>query len=608
MTTTPAEPHWDLASIYPSLESEAFASDLASAETEVAALEELVATHALGSGRDLGDATATVFEAVVDGTNRIEDRLSTLLAYLGLTISVDAFDDSAQAQRSSLTPLLTRLSTAATRVTAWLGSIDVEALCEATPVAAERRYALDRAEIDARYLMSDDLEELAAALVPSGGEAWGRLHGSLTSRHTVRADIPGRDPGAEYALSQLKNLQSDADPSVRRAAFDAERDLLDRDAVAFAAAMNGVKGQVRELSDRRGWAHPLDASLHANAIDRDSLAAMQSACREAFPAFRRYFAAKAGLLGKPALDWWDLRAPLPGIDGGSFTWDEAKRFVEAQFLTYDRHLGEYARTAFDRGWIDVPPRKGKRSGAFCMRVVGARESRIMLNFGGTLDDVFTLAHELGHGYHNQCMFDADRDAWQRSTPMTLAETASIFCETIVVSALLDEADDETALAILEQDLQGTAQLVVDIDSRFRFEKAVFDRRAERELSIDEFRGIMLDAQAATYGEGLRGDTRHPDMWAQKGHYYSAHRSFYNYPYTFGYLFGLGLYAAFRENPDGFQARYRELLASTGMADAATLGARFGIDIRDPDFWRSSLVVARDRVDRFERLAAGTPAG
>ncbi len=231
----------------------------------------------------------------------------------------------------------------------------------------------------------------------------------------------------------------------------------------------------------------------------------------------------------------------------------------------------------------------------------------MLNFGGTLDDVFTLAHELGHGYHNQCMFDADRDAWQRSTPMTLAETASIFCETIVVSALLDEADDDTALAILEQDLQGTAQLVVDIDSRFRFEKAVFDRRADRELSIDEFRGIMLDAQAATYGEGLRADARHADMWAQKGHYYSARRSFYNYPYTFGYLFGLGLYAAYREHPAGFQARYRELLAATGMGDAAELGARFGIDIRDPAFWRSSLDVARARVDRFERLARATTA-
>ena len=247
----------------------------------------------------------------------------------------------------------------------------------------------------------------------------------------------------------------------------------------------------------------------------------------------------------------------------------------------------------------MPPRSGKRDGAFCMGWRGA-ESRILLNYQPSLDSVSTLAHELGHGYHNLCL--AGRTPLQRQTPMTLAETASIFCETIAVNAALEGARGDEKLYILETQLQGQAQVVVDIHSRFLFEQGVFGARGARDLAPSELSERMLEAQRATYGDGL-SDELHRYMWAVKGHYYSAGLSYYNYPYTFGLLFGLGLYAQYRQDPDAFKAGYDDLLSSTGLADAATLAARFGIDTRDGAFWDSSLDVIRQNIGAYENMAA-----
>lgn len=253
-------------------------------------------------------------------------------------------------------------------------------------------------------------------------------------------------------------------------------------------------------------------------------------------------------------------------------------------------------------WIDVAPRDGKAGGAFCLPVRGD-ESRVLLNFGGTFDSVSTLAHELGHAYHNTQL--ADRTPLQRATPMALAETASIFCETILIQASLARAADDPArrLVILETDLQNACQVVVDIHSRFLFETAVFDKRAGRPLSVAELREHMTSAQQEAYGSGLRPDALHHDMWAVKPHYYST--AFYNWPYTFGLLFGLGLYARFEDDPDRFRSGYDDLLSATGLGTAAALAARFGIDVGDEAFWTASLDVLRRRIDDFEELVQAT---
>jgi oligoendopeptidase F len=230
------------------------------------------------------------------------------------------------------------------------------------------------------------------------------------------------------------------------------------------------------------------------------------------------------------------------------------------------------------------------------------ESRVLLNFDGSVDSVQTLAHELGHAYHNSVL--ADRTALQRRTPMALAETASIFCETIMVQAGLGQAGDSQRLALLNVDLQGACQVVVDIHSRFLFEREVFGRRQRTTLSVNELNGLMTEAQLATYGDGLDPAALHPYMWAVKPHYYSS--AFYNWPYCFGLLFGIGLYARYRADPGAFRAGYDHLLSSSGMATAAELGARFGLDIDDRAFWEASLDVLRERIDDFVAAVGESP--
>ncbi len=609
MSQTETLHHWQLTSIFPRLESPEFESAKAELKTRVDGLERFMDERGVEAPAALQEGAAPVldeqvatFDALVEKFNDLYTRFWTVRAYLTGFIATDAFNDRAQAEASALNPLSSKLSFLGTRFTAWVGALDEDALLGASQTAKDHAYLVRRSKEGAQHLMIGEAEELIAALNSSSGGAWAKLHGDLISRDTIRAVVPGRDE-AEYPLTELRNLQSDSDPEVRRAAYEAELELLEKNVVPFAAALNSIKAQVNELSQRRGWESALDEAVFESHITRESLSAMQAACEAHFPLFRRYLKAKAKFLGQDALAWYDLLAPVTVGTPRRFTWEEAQTFVVDAFRSYSDKLADFAQKSFDEGWHDVPPRKGKRNGAFCMGVPGVQESRIMHNFGGQLDDVFTLAHELGHAYHNACSFEQGRTELQDDTPMTLAETASIFCETIVVNAMLKEADDTERLAILEQDLLGSTQLVVDIHSRFLLEQGVFEKRRERELSVDELKGLMLDAQAATYGEALRGDARHPLMWAHKGHYYSTGRSFYNFPYTFGYLFGLGLYAQYQAKPEGWHERYDALLGRTGMADAAPLAAGFGIDIEDRGFWEGSLKVAEARVQEYEALVA-----
>jgi oligoendopeptidase F len=267
------------------------------------------------------------------------------------------------------------------------------------------------------------------------------------------------------------------------------------------------------------------------------------------------------------------------------------------FGGYSPALAALVERARRDEWIDAEPRTGKVGGAFCLPI-RAGESRVMLNFDGSADSVQTLAHELGHAYHNTNL--GERTPLQRQTPMALAETASIFCETIMVEAGLAATPADQRLGLLDTDLQGSCQVVVDIHSRFLFEREVCERRADKTLSAPELCEHMAAAQLATYGDGLDPDVLHPYMWAVKPHYYSS--AYYNWPYTFGLLFGIGLYARYTEDPERFRQGYDDLLASTGLADAAELTSRFGIDVRDEAFWTSSLDVVRGRIDEYVTLA------
>jgi pepF/M3 family oligoendopeptidase len=599
MTTSVGEilPHWDMTVVYPSLDSPEFDHDLTTVRQSFDDMTALFDRLGIDRRDDqaTNDDAIAAFDTVIVALNDLLERFATLRAYAYSFVATDSRNEQAQAALSLLMQDSVKLTKLLKRLTAWIGGLDVETLTQHSAVARDHAYLVRRAAEEARHLMSPAEEELAAELDLSGGIAWTRLYQNLTSQIMVPIEREGQV--VELPMSQVRNLARDPDRQVRRRAHEAELAAWERAALPIAAALNSIKGQVLALGRRRRWATPLDASLFDNGIDRATLDAMMSAAREFFPDFQRYLRAKARLLGVERLAWYDLFAPVGG-GGRGWQFSDAEAFIVTQFARYSPRLGDFAARAFRERWIDAEPRAGKAGGAFCMSL-RRDESRILVNHDSTADSMFTMAHELGHGYHNLNL--AQHTMLNRDTPMTLAETASIFCETIVRNAALQDASRDETLEILEAFLSGACQVVVDITSRFLFETALFEQRAVRDLSVSELCALMIAAQKQTYGDVLDERTLHPFMWAVKGHYYSSGFSFYNYPYMFGLLFGLGLYAEYQRAPDAFQARYDDLLASTGLASPIDLAARLGFDLRAPAFWRASLEVIRNDIDRFEAL-------
>jgi pepF/M3 family oligoendopeptidase len=595
---TESLPRWDLTPFYPSLESRELAGAHEAIGAGVARLTALYDTHDVRDGApvELDDETITAFEQVVRETNELQDEVRLVNAYLYAFITTDVHEDRAAAMHSQLQTQLAPLRTLSTRFAAWVARLGAETLIEKSQVAADHAWPLRKAEFAATHQMSEAEEGLAAELNLTGGSAWNRLHGDVSARLT------GSVNGEDLAITVIRNLAMDGDAGVREAAYRAELVAWESASVPLAAAMNGIKGEANVVNRRRGWEDSLAPALYYNAVDRTTLEAMQSAVVNSFPDFRRYLRTKARVLGHGdrGLPWWDLFAPVGDPAASACTWDDAVGTVRAAFASYSPALASLAERAFAEGWVDAEAHEGKRGGAFCMSVRG-EESRVLLNYSGTFDSVSTLAHELGHAYHNTNL--AHRTAMQRQTPMALAETASIFCETILVQSGLAAAEGDPArqLVLLDTDLTGAAQVVVDIHSRFLFEQRVFEERSDRTLSVHELCDFMTDAQVATYGDGLDPDLLHPYMWAVKPHYYGM--AYYNWPYTFGLLFGIGLYARFSADPERFRLGYDDLLSATGLGEAAELAARFGIDVRDEGFWADSLGVIRGRIDDYERVAA-----
>jgi pepF/M3 family oligoendopeptidase len=402
-------------------------------------------------------------------------------------------------------------------------------------------------------------------------------------------------------MPALINLRSHPDEATRRRGYDAENQAWVTVQETLAACLNGVKGETNTLDKKRGRKDAIHASLDAARMDRKTLDAMLSAMKDSFPMFRDYFHAKAKKIGKEKLAWWDVFAPMGKTDK-IYSFEEARDFILENFGKFSPDLATFAKRAFDNNWIDAEQRDGKRGGAFCMQVQNVKESRVLANFDGSFDGVSTLAHELGHAFHNECAYQANKTQLQQLTPMTLAETASTMCETIVTEAVLGSTQDpQEELAVLEAQIQGAAQVVVDIYSRYLFEKEVFERREKSELSADDFNDIMERAQKATYGDGLDERYLQKFMWTWKPHYYSPGLSFYNYPYAFGLLFATGLYAIYQKRGASFVEDYKNLLASTGEDTAAKLAKRFGIDITKRKFWDDSLAIIGKRIERYCEL-------
>jgi len=596
-------PRWDLSNIYTGVDDPQLALDLSILKDETIALTRFFENDLLpiADSQVTPEALSKHLGHLVELTNTIYTRSGTIGSYLyGLT-STDSFDKAAEQLQSQFHIGMLPLRNVNVRIAAWLGKIaDKLPAALALPGSArEHAFSLLEEAKQSQFLMSEPEEELANELSLSGGSAWGDLQGTLTSQKQVEFEIDGKSES--LPLPALINLRSHPSADVRERAYTLEQATFEEMKEALAACLNGVKGTVNTLDRKRGREDSLHSSLDSARIDRQTLDAMISAIEDSLPMFRSYFQAKAKLLGFEKLPWWSLFAPVGSVDK-SYTFEEAKEIILTNFARFSPELSDFARHAFENNWIDALQRSGKRGGAYCMGVEAVKESRIMSNFDGSFDQVMTLAHELGHAFHNYCAFQADKTPLQTDTPMTLAETASIMCETIVFNALLEKIDDPQAeQAILETSISSDAQTIVDIYSRFLFEREVFERRKNATLSADEISEIMLQAQRDSYGDGIDPEVMNKFAWTWKPHYYSTGLSFYNYPYAFGNLFAKGLYAIYKQKGAAFVQDYKALLASTGEASAADLAARFGIDIRSKEFWAASLAQIAPQIERYKQL-------
>lgn len=599
---TVSAPRWDLSNVYPSLESKEFNAAFSEFKRQVADLEDFFVEVV-----DKADATkpanqlGTIIGETVEKLNAVYALTNTLSPYISCHVDTNSRDKTAARIQSEFQQAYVPLRKLGIRFTDWMGKLQpvLDEAISNNATAKSHAFNLKEAAEQSKYLMSQAEEGLAAELTLSGGRAWDNLQGTITSQITVDFELDGKVE--KLPMPALLNLRTHADEDVRRRAYEAENKAWDSVRETLAACMNGVKGEVITLNKRRSREDALHSALDAARIDRKTLEAMLEAMKDSFPMFRRYFKHKAKLIGKDKLAWWDLFAPAGSVSK-MVTYEDARDFILKNFTNFSPELASFAKRAYDNNWIDAEMRDGKRPGGYCTEIQEKKESRIFVNFDGSQDQISTIAHELGHAFHNECAFQFNKTALQQDTPMTLAETASTFCETIVTEALLAQTTDpQEELAILEGQLNGASQVIVDIYSRFLFEKEVFERREKAELSSDDFCDIMERSQKATYGDGLDERYLQKYMWTWKPHYYSVGLSFYNFPYAFGLLFGTGLYAIFKERGEAFVQDYKQLLASTGEASAADLADRFGIDIRTKKFWADSLAIIGKRVGRYCEL-------
>lgn len=579
---------WSLDVLYKGYQDEAFTTDIKKFSDLITSIKKYVAEL---SNQNPAEALLTILTYLEE----YEVLGAKLFSYVTLRQSTNTTDSETTAFLGRLEELDSTLSKEKAMMNKYIAKIeDIDQLIAGDEKLQRYNYLLHRIKDEAKHYLSDDVEEVIAKLNLSAGSAWSMLQQYLTS--TVVVDYKGE----KTTLSGIRNLAFSSDSQVRKAAYEAELASYDKikDAVAFS--LNNIKSQVNTIADLRGYDSPLAMTLNNSRMKQETLDAMLTAMKEYMPKFHTYLKRKAEILGyKNGLPWYELFAPL-GETNRTFTTDEAKEYLVQHFRGFADDLANMIEEAFDQEWIDFFPHAGKVGGAFCENLPFFKQSRILTNFDGSLSDIVTLAHELGHAYHGLNI--QDHLPLNTDYSMPVAETASTFNETVIMNAAIAEAKGNEKMALLESQLQDTTQIICDIYSRYLFESAVFAKRKDSFMFPQELEQMMLDAQKQAYGDGLDHTQLHPYMWVCKGHYYSDSVSFYNFPYAFGGLFARGLYAQYQTEGESFVPKYRSLLKATTVKSVEDVALMANIDLTSADFWRQSLQTVADSIDMFLELS------
>ncbi len=514
--------------------------------------------------------------------------------YVSLRQSTDTKDSETISFMQKLEELMSNISKEEAIVKKYIANTyKLDEIIKDDPKLTEYEFFLKEIKIEAEHTLDDEVEEVVAKMNLSAGSAWSSMHQYLTSI----LDVDYKEK--TITLSEIRNLAHDKDANTRRLAYEKEIASYEKINDSIAFSLNNIKSQVNMLSNMRAYKSPLDMTLQESRMKRETLDAMLTAIKDYLPRFHAYLRRKGEILGsRTGLPWWDLFAPL-GETNKTFTIEEAKEYLTSHFRPFSNDLADLTIEAFDNNWIDFLPRSGKVGGAFCSNLPYIKESRILTNFNGSLSDVVTLAHELGHAYHG--LHIQDHLPLNTDYSMPVAETASNFNETLIMNAAINEAKGNEKLTLLESQLQDTTQIICDIYSRFLFESEVFEKRRETFLFSDDLKEIMINTQKEAYGDGLDHNYLHPYMWINKSHYYSESLSYYNFPYAFGGLFAKGLYAKYLEQGPDFVPQYHSLLKATTVNTVEDVAEIAGIDLSKPDFWRQSLQTISGSINEFLKI-------
>jgi len=609
-------PRWNLDSIFPSINSNEYKNALSDYQNAMTNLESLLSS----AKKMMKEAPENFdFASWLAGYLKSDDKASRLASSLGaysyIIYSVDTTNTDFLNNISKIDELALRFEQIELdfQNILMMNSARIDDFCKKFPEFAEYKFILNESVEDTKHQMSKAEENLASDLQRTGGDAWDRLHEQIISN---LKDENGK------TFNELRNDAYSSDKDLRKKSYETEIKLLKQNEIAFAACLNNLKGETVTLNKRRKWNEAIDRSLSSSRMSKKTLDALIGAIEDSLPKWREYFQLKAkylqnhnltssknaGTENDKGIAFYDLFAPMNVVSTSSttenllsktWTFEEAKNYIIERYNSFSTEMGDFAKNAFEKNWIDAECRSGKVGGAYDEDFAINNESRIMTNFTGAFSDIITLAHELGHAYHFSCM--KGKPCAFYSYPMTLAETASTFAETIVKQDMISKCSGEEKLQILDLDLQDTSQVLVDILSRFYFERSVFEKRAESELNSEDFCNLMRDAQEKSYGDGLSKTERHEYMWAVKSHYYSTGLDFYNFPYAFGQLFGAGLYALYQKEGKTFSDKYAKLLSKTGSMSCESLCKEAGFDIESKDFWKSGIEMYLKEIESCQKL-------
>lgn len=584
---------WSLDALYTSFDAPEFKRDMERLDQEIEKIQKWT-TENLADTQN----SAQKLEYYIKMMNEFYHLYTRLASFTHLTLSTEAKNEVALKYEDVFDQKITSLTKPEVTFTKWLGKLEnLDEIINSNTYVKEHEFVIKEKAEENKYLLSDEEEILIAKMKNTGSNAWAKLQEMLSS--TLLVDITVDGEQKRLPLPVVRNMAYSDNAKLRKTAYDAELASYKQIEVSSAASLNGIKGEVITLAKMRGYASPLEMTVLNARMDMQTLDAMLTAIKESLPAFHKYFHKKGELLGyKNGLPFFEMFAPVGNAEM-KFTYQEARDYIVKNFRTFSDKLADFAANAFDERWIDAETREGKRGGAFCSNLHVIKESRILSNFDGSFSNMTTLAHELGHGYHGANLME--ETFLNAEYPMPIAETASIFCETIVKEAVLKNANQEEAFTVLENDIGDAGQVIVDIYSRFLFESELFKRREDGAVSVNELKEIMMDAQKKAYGNGLDHDHLHPYMWACKPHYYYASHNFYNFPYAFGLLFAKGLYAEYLKRGDEFVTSYDKLLSVTGKKKIADVTMEMGIDVRNVEFWRGSLKLIEKDIEKFVNL-------